>query len=78
MLPMICNDGNSDTPYVGDDDRKVEVEITIKDSDFMNIAAGKLKADQAFMQGKMKLKGNIAKSMKLKTLLDPKMLKAKI
>lgn len=33
---------------------------------------------QAFMQGKMKLKGNIAKAMKLKNLLDPKMLKAKI
>uniref|UniRef100_A0A1I7W7D1 SCP2 domain-containing protein n=1 Tax=Heterorhabditis bacteriophora TaxID=37862 RepID=A0A1I7W7D1_HETBA len=37
-----------------------------------------LKPDQAFMQGKMKLKGNIAKAMKLKNILDPKMLKAKI
>ncbi|VDP06612.1 unnamed protein product [Heligmosomoides polygyrus] len=71
-------DTKSQPPYVGHDERSVEVEINIKDSDFMNIAAGKLKPDQAFMQGKMKLKGNIAKAMKLKTLLDPKMLKAKI
>ncbi|PIO69664.1 SCP-2 sterol transfer family protein [Teladorsagia circumcincta] len=71
-------DTKSDPPFVGDDERTVEVELTIKDSDFMNIAAGKLKPDQAFMQGKMKLKGNIAKAMKLKNLLDPKMLKAKI
>ncbi|KJH52077.1 SCP-2 sterol transfer family protein [Dictyocaulus viviparus] len=68
----------SEPPYVGHDEKPVEVEINIKDSDFMNIAAGKLKPDQAFMQGKMKLKGNIAKAMKLRSILDPKMLKAKI
>ena len=61
-----------------DDKKNVEVEMTVKDADFMLIAAGKLKPDQAFMQGKLKLKGNIAKAMKLKTLLDPKMLKSKL
>ncbi|CAP32242.1 Protein CBR-NLT-1 [Caenorhabditis briggsae] len=72
-------DAKSDTPYVGDDgSRPVEIEISIKDSDFIAIAQGKLKPDQAFMQGKMKLKGNIAKAMKLRTILDPKMLKAKL
>ncbi|CAA88566.1 Non-specific lipid-transfer protein-like 1 [Caenorhabditis elegans] len=72
-------DAKSDTPYVGDDSsRPVEIEINIKDSDFIAIAAGKMKPDQAFMQGKMKLKGNIAKAMKLRTILDPKMLKAKL
>ncbi|KAK6735224.1 hypothetical protein RB195_018416 [Necator americanus] len=71
-------DAKSNPPYVGQEEKPVEIEINIKDSDFMSIAAGKLKPDQAFMQGKMKLKGNIAKAMKLKTLLDPKMLKAKI
>ncbi|KAK6054843.1 hypothetical protein COOONC_07653 [Cooperia oncophora] len=30
------------------------------------------------MQGKMKLEGSIAKAMKLKTLIDPKRLKAEI
>ncbi|CAI4227307.1 unnamed protein product [Auanema sp. JU1783] len=66
--------------YIGEEEstKPVDVEINIKDADFMLIAAGKMKPDQAFMQGKMKLKGNIAKAMKLKSLLDPKMLKAKI
>ncbi|CAB3404473.1 unnamed protein product [Caenorhabditis bovis] len=72
-------DADPNNPYVGDDKtRKVEIEINIKDNDFVSIAAGKMKPDQAFMQGKMKLKGNIAKAMKLRTILDPKMLKAKL
>lgn len=33
---------------------------------------------QAFMQGKMKIKGNIVKAMKLKTILDPSKLNAKL
>ncbi|VDM70911.1 unnamed protein product [Strongylus vulgaris] len=71
-------DAKSDPAYVGHEEKPVEIEISIRDDDFMKIAEGKLKPDQAFMQGKMKLKGNIAKAMKLKTLLDPKMLKSKI
>jgi len=71
-------DAKSDPAYVGPDNRTSDVEINLKDEDFMKIAAGDLKPDQAFMQGKMKLKGNIAKAMKLKSLLDPKMLKGKI
>uniref|UniRef100_A0A8R1DIG1 SCP2 domain-containing protein n=1 Tax=Caenorhabditis japonica TaxID=281687 RepID=A0A8R1DIG1_CAEJA len=72
-------DAKSAEPYVGDDaTRPVEIEINIKDADFISIAQGKLKPDQAFMQGKMKLKGNIAKAMKLRTILDPKLLKAKL
>ncbi|TKR62571.1 hypothetical protein L596_026505 [Steinernema carpocapsae] len=59
-------------------DKKVDVHVTVKDEDFMKMAAGSIKPDQAFMQGKLKLKGNLAKAMKLKALLDPKMLKAKI
>lgn len=40
-------DAKSDTPYVGDDSsRPVEIEINIKDSDFIAIAAGKMKPDQ--------------------------------
>ncbi|CAD6191402.1 unnamed protein product [Caenorhabditis auriculariae] len=72
-------DAKSTPAYVGDDtSRPVEIDINIKDSDFFSIAQGKLKPDQAFMQGKMKLKGNISKAMKLKTILDPKMLNAKL
>jgi len=71
-------DLNQDPPFIGESDKKVDVEVTLKDDDFMNMAQGKLKPDQAFMQGKMKLKGNIAKAMKLKTILDPSMIKSKI
>ncbi|KAJ1354891.1 Non-specific lipid-transfer protein-like 2 [Parelaphostrongylus tenuis] len=67
----------SKSPYVGHDEKPFEIEITIKDNDLMKIATGKLRADQAFMQGKMKAKGNIVKATKLKSLLDPQMLKSK-
>ncbi|KAK0426657.1 hypothetical protein QR680_009830 [Steinernema hermaphroditum] len=74
-------DAKSFPPQIeeGDGDgKKVDVEVTIKDEDFMKIAAGTMKPDQAFMQGKLKLKGNLARAMKLKTLLDPKMIKSKL
>ncbi|KAI6238608.1 Sterol carrier protein 2 [Aphelenchoides fujianensis] len=72
-------DMNKSPPYVGiDSTDKVDVELVLKEADFIAISAGKLKPDQAFMQGKMKIKGNIMKAMKLKTILDPSQLKAKL
>lgn len=72
-------DMKSSPPYVGTEHTdKVDVELILKDADFIQISAGKLKPDQAFMQGKMKIKGNIMKAMKLKTILDPSQLKAKL
>uniref|UniRef100_A0A0N4Z3C2 Sterol carrier protein 2 n=1 Tax=Parastrongyloides trichosuri TaxID=131310 RepID=A0A0N4Z3C2_PARTI len=65
-------------PFVGVNNEKVDCELTIKDNDLVTIASGKLTPDQAFMQGKMKIKGNMAKALKLKTVLDPKKLKAKL
>jgi len=66
-------------PYIGTEStEKVDVELILKDSDFIQISAGKLKADQAFMQGKMKIKGNIMKAMKLKEILNPDLLKARL
>jgi sterol carrier protein 2 len=66
-------------PYIGtENDEKVDVELLLSDSDFIEISKGTLKPDQAFMQGKMKIKGNIMKAMKLKTILDPSQLKAKL
>ncbi|KAM3715667.1 Non-specific lipid-transfer protein-like [Dirofilaria immitis] len=56
----------------------VDVEMTMKDSDFVKIVAGKLRPDQAFLQRKLKIKGNLAKAMKLRTLLKPGLLKAKL
>ena len=39
-------DLNQDPPFIGESDKKVDVEVTLKDDDFMNMAQGKLKPDQ--------------------------------
>uniref|UniRef100_A0A0K0FRA0 Sterol carrier protein 2 n=1 Tax=Strongyloides venezuelensis TaxID=75913 RepID=A0A0K0FRA0_STRVS len=65
-------------PFVGINDSKVDCEVTIKDNDLVTLVSGNLTPDQAFMQGKMKIKGNMAKALKLKTVLDPKKLRAKL
>uniref|UniRef100_A0A915DUP9 Sterol carrier protein 2 n=1 Tax=Ditylenchus dipsaci TaxID=166011 RepID=A0A915DUP9_9BILA len=54
-------------------DYKVDTEISLKDDDFIKLAAGQLKPDQAFMQGKMKIR-----AMKLKTILDPSKIKSRL
>ncbi|GMT16123.1 hypothetical protein PFISCL1PPCAC_7420, partial [Pristionchus fissidentatus] len=66
-------------PFVGHNDSvKAELDVTLSDEAFMNLAAGKIKPDQAFMKGQIKVKGNIAKAMKLQTILNPSMLKLKL
>lgn len=69
-------------PHIGqlppDDKSKADAEFVISDEDFIRLSSGKLKPDQAFMQGKMKIRGNIAKAMKLKTVLDPARLRSRI
>jgi len=47
-----------------------DVTITVGEDDFLALAAGKLNPQQAFMRGKLKLKGNMAIAMKLNTVLD--------
>ena len=42
------------------------------DADFMLLVAGKIKPQEAFMQGKMKIKGNMAKAMKFNPSILPK------
>ena len=42
------------------------------DGDFINLYAGKLKPQDAFMNGKMKIKGNMAKAMKFNPSVLPK------
>jgi len=42
------------------------------DEDFMELVTGKLQAQSAFMTGKMKIKGNMAKAMKFTPGLFPK------
>lgn len=56
-----------------DSNGKGDVTITIGDEDLLNLMMGKLNPQQAFFQGKLKIKGNMALAMKLKELqLKPK------
>lgn len=52
--------GNADTTF------------TMTDDDFMGIAQGKLNPQVAFMQGKMKIKGNMAHATKFTPDILPK------
>jgi sterol carrier protein 2 len=44
--------------------------LTTSEEVLFAINEGKLKPDEAFMQGKVKLKGNIMKAMKLREILS--------
>ena len=51
---------------------KADATFIILDDIFMQLVAGKLKAQDAFMTGKMKIKGNLAKAMKFNPSVLPK------
>lgn len=53
----------------GDKDSKADVTLTVGDDDFVLICSGKLNAQQAFMKGKLQLKGNMGLAMKLEPIL---------
>jgi 3-hydroxyacyl-CoA dehydrogenase/3a,7a,12a-trihydroxy-5b-cholest-24-enoyl-CoA hydratase len=46
-----------------------DLTLTVSDEDFVGLATGKLNSQQAFMQGKIKIKGSMALAMKLGTVL---------
>ncbi|XP_051155367.1 peroxisomal multifunctional enzyme type 2 [Leptopilina boulardi] len=56
--------------YRGEPKTKADTTLTIDDKDMIQMALGKLNPQVAFMQGKLKIKGNIMLTQKLKTLLD--------
>ncbi|CAH0480055.1 unnamed protein product [Peronospora belbahrii] len=63
-------DLKSTTPLLTEGSKKADVTITISDADFVAVAMGKLNAQQAFMKGKLKLKGNMALAMKLPVVFE--------
>jgi NAD(P)-dependent dehydrogenase (short-subunit alcohol dehydrogenase family) len=56
---------------VGDQSTKADCVIKMTDSDCVDIMTGKVNAQQAFMQGKLKITGNMALAMKLSALTKP-------
>ena len=51
---------------------KADATFVMLDDDFMKLFSGKLKPQDAFMNGKMKIKGNMAKAMKFNPSVLPK------
>eukprot|EP01001_Neometanema_parovale_P001622 NODE_11911_length_531_cov_35.377451_g11623_i0.p1 GENE.NODE_11911_length_531_cov_35.377451_g11623_i0~~NODE_11911_length_531_cov_35.377451_g11623_i0.p1 ORF type:complete len:137 (-),score=49.51 NODE_11911_length_531_cov_35.377451_g11623_i0:119-478(-) len=52
--------------------------ISIGDDDYIKLLTGELSGMQAFMSGKMKVKGNVMQAQKLQKLMDPKEAKAQL
>ncbi|PIK40917.1 putative non-specific lipid-transfer protein [Apostichopus japonicus] len=48
---------------------KADCTFTMTDSDLYDLMTGKLKAQQAFFSGKMKMKGNMGLAMKLQQIM---------
>lgn len=49
---------------------KPDVTLTIEDSDLLELVAGKLNPQKAFMGGRLKIGGNIALTQKLQMLFN--------
>ena len=49
---------------------QADLTVTMRDGDFMDIAAGKLKPQTAFMRGRLKIKGSMGLAMKLQGVID--------
>jgi len=52
------------------EDPKADCTITMADADFVAMAEGKLDGMQAFMGGKLKIKGNMMLAQKLQGILS--------
>ena len=49
--------------------KKPDVVLSLSDADFGKLVEGKAKAQQLFMSGKLKVKGNVMKAAKLEAVL---------
>jgi putative sterol carrier protein len=50
---------------------KADCTITMKEEDFVQMMSGKLDAQKAFMEGKLKMSGNMQLAMKLGDIIKP-------
>ena len=63
-------DLTKDSHWIDKKEGEAQCVITIKDSDdWINLATGKLNPTMAFMQGKIRVKGDMSLALKLQTLL---------
>ncbi len=51
--------------YKGSYDGKPDVQVVVSDDDYVALATGQLNPQQAFMEGKLKISGNIMLTQKL-------------
>jgi len=63
-------DLRKDSFGVRESDEEAQCRVTISSEDFVKIATGKLKAESAFMRGKLKLIGDLGLAMKLGKLFS--------
>ncbi|OQN96838.1 hypothetical protein B0A48_17398 [Cryoendolithus antarcticus] len=57
---------------------KADVTMVLSDADFTKLVAGKANAQNLFMTGKLKVKGNVMKATKLDPILKKAQNKAKL
>ncbi len=62
-------DGVSTPNTVSNDDNPADCTLQLGWDDFLNMAAGKLDPTMAFMQGKLKVLGDMSIAMKLQPIL---------
>lgn len=63
-------DGASKPNSVSNDDKSADCTIKLSWDDFLNMAQGKLDPTMAFMQGKLKVEGDMSIAMKLQPILS--------
>ena len=70
VITVDLKNGNGKISFTAEG--KPDATFIMLDGDFINLYAGKLKPQDAFMNGKMKIKGNMAKAMKFNPSVLPK------